>query len=123
MGFKIKIYSEEHSKAVQEKLFEIGYSWNGSKDIKYTYLDRIMFYENIIHGIFVNSASNFDSPDYNYFETVTLDDLYSGRFKKEVSLKLTSDYTAYLKDGFVQVGCQEIPFEKIEELYNLIYKS
>jgi len=41
------------------------------------------------------------------------------------SLKLTKDYTAILdRENFVvRVGCQEIPFNKVKELYDLIIKN
>ena len=40
-------------------------------------------------------------------------------------IKLTDEYTAFLdREKFVvRVGCQEIPFSKVEELYNLIIKN
>lgn len=41
------------------------------------------------------------------------------------SIELTNDYTAVLdrKNHIVKVGCQEIPFSKVEELYKLINKN
>lgn len=41
------------------------------------------------------------------------------------SFKLTDDYTAVLdRENFVvKVGCQEIPFNKVKELYDLIIKN
>lgn len=43
---------------------------------------------------------------------------------KQSKLELTSDYTANIdfSTEVVNVGCQKIPFKKVEELYNLIKK-
>lgn len=38
-----------------------------------------------------------------------------------VTIKLTRDYDATVYQDRVQVGCQAIPHEKIDELYNLIH--
>jgi hypothetical protein len=35
-------------------------------------------------------------------------------------LKLTDEYDAEIKEGYVQVGCQQIPFDKIRQLYKLL---
>lgn len=41
--------------------------------------------------------------------------------KSKRIVPLTNDYTAEIRDdGIVQVGCQEIPFNKVEELYEAI---
>lgn len=44
--------------------------------------------------------------------------------KERNTIKLTNEYTALINlgDREVEVGCQKIPFSKIDELYNIIHK-
>lgn len=48
--------------------------------------------------------------------------LLTGHEKPVVTVKLTSEYDAIIHkyDKVIKVGCQTIPFSKVEELYSLI---
>jgi len=71
--FKIKIHNPEHSKAVQERLFELGYEWaENKKNVSYLSSAYITTYGigNMLHG---NALTNFQDSNK---KQVTLDDLY-----------------------------------------------
>lgn len=42
--------------------------------------------------------------------------------REEDTVELNGEYIAEIKDGYVQVGCQQIPFEAVNKLYKLINK-
>jgi len=60
-------------------------------------------------------------------EEVTLDEMIEllENYDRSDELKLTSDYTAIInrKDKIVEVGCQKIPFDKVNELFELVNKG
>lgn len=111
-NLKFRVRGEEHSEAIQKRLFELGYGWCDGK--------RVMFTEKSF--LFLDTALSYSiSEDYfikHYFKETTLDELYKMTPVKKI--RLTSAYEAIVKNGFVEVGCQKIEFERIEELYNLI---
>ncbi len=115
-NLKFRVHSPEHSKAIQERLFELGYKWC-SGDIKAICTELpFLFADNdgtIGHG----SILDYFNAQLNHKET-TLDKTYEMTALKKI--RLNSDYEAIIKDGFVEVGCQKIEFERIEELYKLI---
>ena len=113
---KIKIYNEQHNEAVQKRLFELGYSWKEGK--KFMYKKAKSLYINDEGVLSYSTLGCMHSFEIDVRNEITLTDLY---LNKRDSVKLTEDYTAFVKDGFVKVGCQEIPFEKIDELHNLIH--
>ena len=56
---------------------------------------------------------------------ITIDEfIESCNSHAQSTLELTSDYTAMIdfSNEIVNVGCQKIPFKKVEELFNLIKK-
>lgn len=96
----VRAYKEEKLDKEDTLMLEVG--WGGHDgDITFNYSPK-------------------DRPSFIINWTrLSLDDLYTlGRCNKEI--KLNDKYTAFVKEDHVQVGCQKIPFEKVEELYNTI---
>lgn len=115
---KFRVYSKEHSKAIQEVLFKLGYSWIGYQDIKYTY-GSYLYVESdgcIMHG----QEKDFFNTDLS--KESTLDELYKMLNEERFELELNDSHTAVIKNDVVKVGCQEFTFDKIEELNKLIMK-
>ena len=115
--YKIKVHNEAHSRAIQKRLGELGYSWYNEEVGTCLNTDAKLLYGLSSGGIgFTSSSGCFIEVDS--YQEMTLDDLYN--IKKEVKVKLNDDYTAIIKHGVVQVGCQDFSFEAIEKLYNEI---
>ena len=65
-SFKIKVYNETISKAVQEKLFSLGYKWPISgKNLSYLNHTAIFSREGILGSVSADSDSAYNG--YNYF--------------------------------------------------------
>ena len=122
MYYGVKILNKDHSKMIQEFLISKGIFWRSGDS---EYID----YDDATYIFVLNSRMGKayrregDTIKLHNSEVLSTDSFIEKFSKKEISVELTDDYTAYLKDGFVKVGCQEIPFEKVEELYNAIYKD
>jgi len=60
-------------------------------------------------------------------EEVTLEEMIEllENYDRSDRLELTSDYTAVINRGekIVEVGCQKIPFDKVNELFELVNKG
>ena len=121
MKYAIKILNEDHSRMLQEFLISKDIFWrDGQRSyIKYHDIDYLCISHGSMSLVRKSNPCGLDED----FTSVSTDFIIEEFSKKEISVELTDDYTAYLKDGFVKVGCQEIPFEKVEELYNAIYKD
>jgi len=65
--------------------------------------------------------------DCNEYNIISLESMIIAleSYNPIARIKLTDDYTAILdtENCIVTVGCQTIPFYKVKELYNAIYKS
>lgn len=116
-AMKFRVHNEEHSKAIQKRLFELGYSWSSyGKTLKFlaqTYLFASDDYT-------VTYAASHDYFEEDDRKETTLDELYS--LKKDKTVKLNSKLTATIleKERVVKVGRQKFTFEKIEELHKAI---
>lgn len=73
--------------------------WDGSVVTQYIELDKSTSSRDII----TNSIEEF-------IAALTIPD--------EIHMKLTDDYNAVITLDKVKVGCQEIPFDKVKELYD-----
>ncbi len=120
--FVIKIHSQEHSKVVQTRLFELGFRWHGYFGQKFA-SEPVNFYKEAA-AILASAKTNeleyspFDwyqknFPDYKVFTT---DDLFSIEKEVVVKVKLNSDYEAIVSKAGIVVGCQTFPLEIVEKL-------
>ena len=73
MNIKIKVKNESHSKAIQERLFELGFCWNRGKTTQFTDKPFLFADSGDMHLAYVNNESYFKRHAYT---EVTLDDLY-----------------------------------------------
>jgi hypothetical protein len=98
---------------VQNKLFELGYKWAGTKKgVRYLEAAALFFH--------VGRADKYITyvtyPNYTPNDpctTIHLDNLYGMVVHM---LKLNNKYTAEVDGEFVKVGCQSFPIDKIIEL-------
>lgn len=102
--FKIKIYDENHSEAVQKILFKLGYRWSNSgsnvNNLQAKYLFGYDDYE-ITHS---SEESQFIN---NKSVIATIDDLYGfyKDFNNEV-VQLNDNHSCVISKSNVRVGCQ-----------------
>lgn len=115
MKYKIETLNIEHSKAIQTRLFELGYKWRdtgaviNSSDTGIIYLLENKTLLWFFHG------------DY---KTITFDDLFKEDFLfKPIKVKLNSQYTAVVHKDKIVVGCQEFTMEVFEELKKAVDKT
>ena len=115
-GFKIRAHNEAHSKVIQERLFELDYYWEYSNKAA---PDRMLL--SVKKRIsYWTKESSFDKCD---LPEVTLDDLFKAKIHEDVEIELNDEYTAIVKKDHVSVGCQEISFDKVKEIYDAIEDS
>lgn len=115
----IKIYSEEHSKAVQEVLFKLGYTWS-ARSTEFVDTEGLSIITTDNGRIYYGG----DDEEKSY-DKINIDDLYKMLSEKTESVKveLSNEYTAEIQqDGSVKVGCQDFSFSKIKELYKAAKK-
>jgi hypothetical protein len=121
---KIKFPSKKYRDSLVKFLFVNGYS-NRFRSDATTYCDEVNYESWQILGFDpadqdINSYSARDTFDYEWPKDAT--EIINLIVTAPVVISLTDDYDAKIntKDSVVEVGCQKIPFAKIEELYNLI---
>jgi len=113
LNLKFRVHNEQHSEAIQKRLFEMGYGWSmmDTKEIGYTNMPYIYVENCIVCG---RKGRNEYFEEHKGKES-TLDDLY--KMSKQNSLKLNDEYTAEIYDDKVVVGCQEFTHKSIKKLY------
>lgn len=112
-GLKFRVGSEKHSELIQEQLFKLGGRWAAGGD-SYRYTNRLFLFLNDDNTIcYVDSVSYFENAEE---ELCTLDELFL-REKATETIKLTEDYNAVVSRDNIVVGCQTIPFDKLEQVY------
>lgn len=67
--FKILIRSPEHSKRVQEALFELGYSWYGSSKIEHNKGLEVLWVEKNSKYLAWSNLRYANDPTGNYYST------------------------------------------------------
>ena len=114
---KFKVKNEAHSKAIQERLFELGYRWmvNGRKP---SHLSQPYLLTNTYSQITYGETHECYSTDPR--AETTLDELFEET--KEIVIELNGEYKAIITD-VVKVGCQEFSFDIIKKLYKAIKKQ
>ena len=115
---KFRVHSPEHSKAIQEQLFKLGFSWLQGQELMYLDGDQLFANSNDL-----GYASDSEFYNNSTHKETTLDDLYKlNQPPKPVEVKLNDEYTAIITDDKVKVGCQEFTHEVINELHKAINK-
>jgi len=105
---KFRVHNEEHSKAIQEKLFSLGINWGtgGCHNTGAKYLivgSNIGFSDN---DLYFNGLGSH--------KETTLDDLFKMTSNK---LKVSSlDHEVEITKEFVRVGCQKIQLDDAKEI-------
>ena len=127
-NFAVKVHSQEHYEAVVKRVYDMGLSWEEETAEEFCQNDT--FEESEVEyvvgkgevvRIVADETSECTRLAWSGYPVLTLDDLYTlGKSVRKVVLN--DEYTAIIEDDHVKVGCQEIPFDKIEELYKLIKK-
>lgn len=128
--FWIVIHSNDHSKLVQEKLFEHGYSWKRcgktypqetiTSHPSYKYGD-LTLYVNKIAGIIQYGSKGLYHSKQEYGVQVSTDDLLSTKAIKQKSVRLNDEHEAIVSgDGTIKVGCQTFSHNIIKDLAEAI---
>lgn len=116
MQRSIKIYDIKHSHLIQEKIFELGYSWFNKGN-------NLRDYINLYFNIWNDREITYDyKPKFNL---ITTDELLSMKPELSYEVDLNDEYKAIIKNKIVKVGCQTFSFNSIERLYTAIetYKT
>lgn len=121
--FVIKIHSREHSKVVQERLFELGCKWQDGRRsfIDYAwsnYKAETVFYVgiNVVKlEITYGEFKNYEKK-YSHVPLISTDDLFSAEKEIIVKVKLNSEYEATVSKAGIVVGCQTFPLDIVEKL-------
>ena len=113
-NLKFRANSPEHSIAIQNRLFELGYKWIGG-DVKPICTNFKNLFTNK-DGTICHGYSSDDTFKESSKEEATLNDLYAQ--KQSVSLDINDEYAAEYEKGSneVRIGCQKIKVTKIKEL-------
>lgn len=101
---KFRVYNPEHSKAIQKRLFELGYKW-GIKIEQEFWKPNVPFLFTDSH--FKNTITWGDNgKDFETSENVetTLDDLYNSNFDLDKTAPYAVEITIDEKDGDEVVG-------------------
>jgi Fe2+ transport system protein FeoA len=118
--FKFNVKDATHSKAIQKRLFDLGFKRpDGWTDIQHTKNKTLMVEENIIY------TERCDHAYFGDFKLITLDDLFGSgvpQIHSNTNLILNSNYTAVIDNEKVVVGCQTFPRENIIKLGEEIKK-
>jgi len=113
LNLKFRVHNEQHSEAIQKRLFELGYKWSngdvGVADTKKSYL-----YADSSFGY--GTTNDFFEKDDR--KEATLDELY--KMSKPNTVKLNDEMTAEIYDDKVVVGCQEFTHKSIKKLYKKV---
>lgn len=125
-NFAIKVHSQEHYQAVVDKLYDMGFSWQDDTSEEFCQEDTFegSKVEYVVGGddtVQIISSDTTDDTRLSWLSlpVITLDDLYTLKsYMKKVVLN--DDYAAVVWKDRVQVGCQQIPFDKVEELYHAV---
>jgi len=110
MNYYIKPLNSEHSRAIQSRLFELGYEWCFSGKTIENYGSNPI-------SLIVNKMEMQNTTVREAWKEITFDDLYKEGFAfVPIEVKLNSQYTAIVHKDKIKVGCQEFSMEVFEEL-------
>lgn len=104
-AMKFEVGGTEHSKAIQERLFALGYKWNGGATVLYA--DDPYLYTT--YDGYIASGSGCWAYQKDPAEAHTLDSLYK-KERKTLKVPTLEDRLVYA-DKFLMVGCQTIERE------------
>ena len=112
---KFRVHSKEHSKAIQERLFELGYGWMGylKKELMCLH-EQHLFTDKSGCLTYTNEANYFNG---HHAEETTLDDLF--KIKENPTLEVRGlEYEIEIKEANVHVGCQVIAKQDARKIAN-----
>ena len=124
-NLKFRVNSEEHSKAIQTRLIELGYSLRDYEDYK-TKKESFMF----IYAYEGNGTIHYGRHESAYLANQslesTIDDLYYATEEKVI--QLSDDLEAKIVDGklvliYKELSVMDGDFDKVFELVELIEKE
>lgn len=125
--YVFKSESAVHRKAILAALLEVGLKWHDGDDGDLTpkeIEERFPFED---YPVIVWDKEDSDSglgicgDVYSYDKYNSLDSFLkkeAGKISGIITVDLTDDYEAKINKDNIEVGCQVIPFEKVEEVYN-----
>jgi hypothetical protein len=119
-AYELKTLNDEHSIAVQKKLFDLGYSWSGKTEAK---PNRKYIYFRVGKNDFSLTFASYSQfscthNGENYIKA-TLDDLFN-MGTKNVEIQLNKNYSAIIDGDYVHVGCQKIKCDVVIALADTI---
>ena len=88
---KVRIRNEEESRMVQEKMFELGYSWMGDKSVKYLSAKGLFFERNKCITFIYTDNGYFNNHKFVEVILIRLFCLPNPASNKELPIILISD--------------------------------
>ena len=119
-NLKFRVKSEAHSKAIQERLFELDCMWCAHPNISGSFKDKpflYLFNKRISYGDGIDFFNDHENKE------ATLEDLYDEDFIKEEKPITIAGYKAEIRREYVKFGCQKIRWETIEDICELSSKA
>ena len=110
--YRFKITSREYSKAIQKRLFELGYGWGGNRDKAILHTDKPVIVTHI-HGM-IGYGSDNGKLKYNI-----LDDLYSTfeyKLKHGPESNISDLDVHELREGVLWIGGTRYKVNDLKEL-------
>jgi hypothetical protein len=124
--FIILLYGEDHSKLVQQKLYELGCKWISGKQYSSYPTDRYPTNAAlcISNGdITCSDAPFFVQELYSDYHRISTDQLLQFEVNPDIEIPLDSGkYTAAVNKKNVVVGCQTISFETVAKIWEAVKK-
>lgn len=111
--FKIKIHNEDHSKAVQDRLFDLGYSWYTKGEYQHLYATCFLC-ENMRLMVCNDEKGFVKDP----LQELTLDDLY--QINKDIEVDLGNNVIARIQESTVNIDGKDYTHGSIIRLTDAI---
>lgn len=117
-AMKFIVHSKEHSIALQNKLFELGYEWMSGKKEPFT-ICNIDFLYTDEEGYITHNSDVIRFNDDKGIKS-TLDDLY--KMAEETTIIIHDKYKSIInrKEETVFIGSKELSFTEVKRIYNAI---
>ena len=116
---KFRIKSEEHGRAIQNRLFELGCKWWAGGNGEPKYLNKPFLFADCLEKDITYCDSESYFKNHRSIES-TLDDLFE--YFEPIEVNLNNQYAAIVHKDKIVVGCQEFSMEVFEELKKAVDK-